>query len=920
MSATKAELSGMVAKLASQDAFQQAGIDYATTLLGIKFAIDQRPGGQTVIRLSSERPVNDPFVDMLVELNWPSGRLVREYTFLLDPPEMAPKAMPQVSTVEAKVPPKGFETRPLAESPAAPSVEEKPAKVAKSAKAGKARVSEAPKETQAKPASEAGSIEVKRGDTLRKLANENLHEGVSLDQMLVGLFRANKDAFDGANMNRLKAGRILTVPDKDSVAAVSEGEAKKIVVAQSADWNAYRRKLAGAVAQGAGKDEAGAQAAAGKITAKVEDKVAPAAESKDQVKVSKTETGRGGKPGAGKGSEEDRIAKDKALKEANERAAALEKNVGDLQKLAELKNQNMAELQKQAAAKAPAAATAAPAPAPAAKPVEPPKVAEAAKAVEPPKPAEAAPAAPVGAEAAKPEAAPVPAPTPVAEPPKPVEEAPKPKPKVVAPPPPPEEPSIIDTLLDNSLPLAGGLAALLGLGGLFAYRRRKQQVVESTTTLPPPSDTLAQPSLGANSVFKSTGGQSVDTSNTPATDFSQAGPGTIDTDEVDPVAEADVYMAYGRDAQAEEILLEAMQKDPKRFAIHAKLLEIYANRKNVKQFELLASELYAQTGGVGTEWEKVAAMGSKLDPSNPLYSGASASGATAAPAAAPAPAFDPEATMVVGAGKSIDTFTLPGAHAEEPAVVVAPAAAPLPEAKPPVVESAPLADLTSLDFDLGLGEEPAPAPAAPDLDLGVAEVEQAAMPNVLDFDLDLGAATPAESPLAAAPAPEAPAAMEFHLPEMEVAPVAAPAMEAPAAAENIIDFDLDLGEAAAAEAEAPRAFDLSAINLDLEAAAPVEETVVLPELAAEPAAEISFEPVPAATSAAPAVADLAAGTLEPEGDAQRWQEVATKLDLAKAYEEMGDMEGARELLQEVLTEGNAEQQEKARSLMEKVGS
>jgi hypothetical protein len=81
-------------------------------------------------------------------------------------------------------------------------------------------------------------------------------------------------------------------------------------------------------------------------------------------------------------------------------------------------------------------------------------------------------------------------------------------------------------------------------------------------------------------------GQSVDTSNSLGqTDFSQAGPGSIDTDEVDPVAEADVYMAYGRDAQAEEILLEAKQKDPRRFAIHLKLLEIYLSRKDVKPFD-----------------------------------------------------------------------------------------------------------------------------------------------------------------------------------------------------------------------------------------------------------------------------------------------------------------------------------------------
>jgi pilus assembly protein FimV len=108
-----------------------------------------------------------------------------------------------------------------------------------------------------------------------------------------------------------------------------------------------------------------------------------------------------------------------------------------------------------------------------------------------------------------------------------------------------------------------------------------------------------------------------------ATDFSQASISAIDAEEgVDPVAEADVYMAYGRDAQAEEILLDALKTDPTRTAIHVKLLEIYAGRKNNKQFETLASDLYAQTGGVGGDWEKAAAMGLKLDPANPLYGGA----------------------------------------------------------------------------------------------------------------------------------------------------------------------------------------------------------------------------------------------------------------------------------------------------------
>lgn len=956
VSATKAELSSMAARLASQDAFAQAGVEYATTLLSIKFTLDQK-GAQPVIRISSDKPINDPFVDMLLELSWNSGRLVREYTFLLDPPEMAVKGGAQVSTVEAKQPPR-FETRPLApveEKPAARMEEEKPAKVTASRKpkvaAEEKSVAEArpaaEKKAAAQPVVTDGSVEVKKGDTLRKIAGETVHEGVSLEQMLVGLYRANKEAFDGGNMNRLKAGKILAVPDKESVAAVSESEARKIVFAQSSDWNAYRRKLAGAVAQEAPKDDGATQAAAGRVTAKVEDKAAPAAAPKDQVKVAKTEGPATGKAGAGKASEEDLIAKDKALKDANERMAALEKNVNDLQKLLELKNQNLADLQKQAAAKpAVPAPVAAPAPA---------KPAEAAP-VEPPKP-EVKPEPPK-AEEAKPEEKPAEA---VAQEAKP-EPKPNPKPPVAPPPVPVEEPSLVDELLDNLPLLGGGLVAIAGLGALAVVRRRRQAPAGESTL--PPTSSLSQPSLGANSVFKSTGGQSVDTSNTPATDFSQAGPGTIDTDEVDPVAEADVYMAYGRDAQAEEILLEAMQKDPKRFAIHAKLLEIYANRKAVKQFETLASELYAQTGGVGAEWEKAAAMGAKLDPANPLYGGNPAPAATAAAAAD----FDPDATMIVGAEQLKDTVTMPGTLSQ--LAEAAAEAEPLPVVEEtPEVAAEPAPDLVSLDFDLGLE-----APAASEVDAASAAAEpEAALPGAMDFDLDLGAAEPAP---AAAAEPEV---LDFELPE--AAPEAAPA----APADNIIDFDLDLGAAAeepvsiTAEApggdldiqlddealpveEGPRAFDLSSINLDLDAAPAAEpaasaadDTVVLPEIADEalslddladttltPAAdetvvmpelaveEVTAAPAPSFDSAETVVNPELGAQLEAqleaeqaadaEGDDARWQEVATKLDLAKAYEEMGDLEGARELLQEVLGEGNAEQQDVARTLMERVGS
>jgi len=924
----------MRAQLASIESFRQAGLDYGTTLLGIKFVIEKRANGQAIIKLSSDKPINDPFVDMLLELNWPSGRLIREYTFLLDPPEVAAKAAALSASAVAK---------PVAPArPAAAAPVDKPEALRPRAR-----------EEARAPADVGDTHEVKRGETLRKIAGETKPEGVSLEQMLVGLFRANHDAFDGGNMNRLKAGKILSVPEKGAVEAVSEGEAKKIVLAQSSDWNAYRRKLAAVAAQAPAKEEAGKQDAAGKITARVEDKAAPAAEPKDQVKVSKTDAAGGKAGAAAKRSEEDLIAKEKALQEANERLASLEKNVAELQKLVEMKNQSLAELQKQAASKAVPAETKAPETAA----VPPPAPAPAAVVAETPseKPAEVKPSEPaiVKPEEAKPEVKPES---------KPVE---PPKPAPVAPPPAPaEEPGFVEELLGSPVVLAaGGLLALLA--GYFVYKRRRPEPGEVPLAM---TSTLSQQSggLSGNSVFRSTGGQSVDTSHTPAqTDFSQAGPGSIDTDEVDPVAEADVYMAYGRDAQAEEILLEARQKDPKRYAIHLKLLEIYSNRKNIKQFETLAADLYSETGGVGVEWEKAAAMGLKLDPQNPLFGAA---------AQQEKPAFDADATVIVSSQSLKNMAATPAplsplaeAAGGEPAPLYVPDVPRKPE--PAVQAPAEPADLMSLDFDLGAGDAAAPSPPAehkPDFATTMTLPEAMVDTGGLDFDIGASPAT-GEKPVveetsasavdfdfnlpdialtneaAAAPTPEeaeTAAALDFDL-GIESTPVAPTEREALADTESVETFDIGSVDDSALEfdvgmTESPvlgqpaqmPSFDLSSISLDLEQ--PASAGTPKAGSAAEEVSAAAFETTQIETVVNPDFSTQQAETVvnpqfgtdldsAPDLDITPSEEVATKLDLAKAYEEMGDFEGARELLQEVLKEGDATQREKAQAILAKIG-
>ncbi|MDD3481372.1 FimV/HubP family polar landmark protein [Azovibrio restrictus] len=1017
VSAARDELPGMTARLAPVESFRQAGVDYSSSLMQLRFSVEKRAGG-TVIKVTSDKPINDPFLDFLVELNWPAGRLVREYTFLLDPPEVAAQASRRQAVVEARTVPvlaagteqgevlsKSAKPAPAAKSGGRGAEKAVPEKAQEKSTAKPAEKAEQPAGDAAakpapKPTGAAGEHVVKPGETLRRIATENLPTGVSLEQMLVALYRNNADAFSGKNMNRLRAGAVLQIPAQADVAAIPAEEARKVFRAQSSDWNSYRRKVASAAEAAPVAEDAGSRASSGKVSAKVEEKLPPAEQGKDQVKVSRTNKAAAGKGGV---SEEDLIAKDKALKESQERLVALEKNVAELQKLLEMKNQSLAEMQKQLARKPQAgAAPVAPAVPPVSKPEEKPVAkAEVKPEAAAPKPqVEAKPEAPppvpepkpeVKPEAAAPQEAPK-ADTPAdagevakpveAEAPKPVEapkpEAPKPAVKKPAPPPPPpvEEPGFFDDM--DLLPVVGGGGVLAALLGYLFIRRRKGKAQAQTDTL---SQELPEPSstLGPNSVFQTAGGQSVDTTHTtpPTTDFSQAGPGAIDTDEVDPVAEADVYMAYGRDAQAEEILLDALQKDPQRTAIHGKLLEIYANRKSVKQFETLATELYAQTGGHGPEWDKVAALGRGLDPSNPIYGGVGAAGGSAqgasaalAAAAAAVPTFDADATLVV---KSPDALA---ALAPEPAPVYEPE--PLPEPSfdfvtktQPMTEDPLLslpqeeepADSGVLDFDLG-GAAPAPAAPEAEADGFVDTITNAdlAAEGALDFDLEAAPGEVAHRADMSATMvnPEAALeAMDFDLgtqeeagdtgftPEgtlvdsdvarmsgMDAQPeVAVTASEPAAAAQEpgLLDFELNVPETVApatpelqAGLPAAKEEDMTKTQvMSLEPDEDMEFDVRLTDstiLGNPGGGGFDLSGIDLDLGGEAAASAAGAGAAGGEVPDARREEVNTKLDLAKAYEDMGDLEGARELLSEVLSEGAPDQVAQAQATLDRLSA
>ncbi|HYU70741.1 MAG TPA: FimV/HubP family polar landmark protein [Burkholderiales bacterium] len=905
------------ARLAPGEVFRQANIDLNPALLSVKFAVQRRPGGQYVMTLTSGQPINEPFIDMLVELNWANGRLVREYTFLLDPPEYAgpPKPKPlRAAQLPAAEPPEPLASAPSAEpvAPASP-LEPVPAAPAASAEPNApprvaAETGAPPRETvgestspaqvqvlpaEVKPAgpvpvqvdaapaaaAPAGLVqvpgvsdiyEVVRGDTLSKIAMRNKVEGVTLQQMLVALFRANQEAFVADNMNRLRAGKIVSIPDKDAAGAVAAVDARRIVSAQYADFNEYRRSLGIAVAS-TPASQAGRQVS-GQISAPREEKPVPSKEPpKDELRLSRADDAKRGAKAAGTAAADDLAAKDNALKEAKERIALLEKNLQDMQKLAQIKSQTGAQLQQQAeAAKAaPAAKATEPAKAAPVAKAEAPKAplgakaAEVAKAPEPAKAPEAAKAsaaakAPEGAKAPEPAKAPEGAKAPeTAKAPEPEKasesaaKAPEPArtevakaaPKAAAkaaPAPPPIEASFVDELLDNPIALGGGGVAVLLLAGYAAYawRRKRNSQFENSIMSVVPSD--------ADSVLGSAGGRSVDTSSSSLqSDFSQGGVGRADTEEIDPIAEADVYMAYGRDAQAEEILKDALAKDSSRQAIRVKLLEIYANRKDARSFEAAANELRAATGGRGAEWEKVAGLGLSIDPANALYGGK--------------PGNVPQGFNETAQMPALSTST-----------------------QPTLEPAAPL----NIDFDIGAATSGGPAPL-PDLDLGVGSASPAESAAGLDFDLGLGGdkSAPVGTAAAASAIPAAePLSIDFDLPMGDRADAAPGASAAPAADLGGIDFDLGTPTGGSeAKTETPRtpAVDLADISLDL---------------------------------GTPGGGNGSGGAPD-----ARWQEVATKLDLAKAYEEMGDKDGARELLKEVVKEGDSAQQQQAQTMLQALG-
>jgi pilus assembly protein FimV len=815
--ASKDEISSLSAHLASPEIFKNAGLDYPSGLPPLKFKIETNANGEPYIKITSAQPINEPFVNLLVELTWSSGKLLREYTFLLDPPGYVP-VQPQPAEVKPVEPsivdvselePKGKEE--IIKSPLPSSalmVDEKQA------------VDEIPAAIDRPNENSnvaSGAIKVKRGDTLSKLALQLKSPDVSLERALVALYHTNTDAFDGKNMNRLKTGKILHMPGQSELDNQSQMKAVKEIRAQADDWHAYRQKLA--AASGLVTGDESKQEASGKISTKVSDNAPAAKESaKEVVRLSKGEA-PGDKTSAGDNAktlqnklhalEEEAISKSKALQESNERVVALEKNVQDLQRLIDLKGQP---------------------PAAQVKPVQSPVEGQAVTRLNEDQlgamsqvPAVASQVANVASEVVAVSAVATVSPV---NPAKPIT-----KPKLVA-----TQPSLLEVIRGQPLYMAGGAAALLGLVGLgYMVTRRGKDSGKKTKLGDKPIEHTIRSSDQILTPTTSPKTDELTNAITTASGISQT-----QADDFDPISGADLFLSFGRDEQAEKILKEALIKNPANHQIHLKLLSIYANRKDVHSFATIARQL--RDSDDTSAWEQAAIMGLKLEPNNPMYGGHVS--------------VTEEESFV--ATHSPDVILNEGGATKSP---------------------------SSLDFDLDLDFD---APKALSDTAETSKSGSVSKNTTMDFDVT---ASHAKLPVSSTgKVGTTPINLDDFILDVPANPALTPAMTTPMKANEPIDFALDFP-----------ATDKSADKLEVSPVKAVPKEIMDIGLG-----DISLN-LDKPVVSAPAL------SVE-ERDAQ-WHDAATKLDLAKAYQEMGDAAGAREILEEVVREGNEQHRMDAEALL-----
>jgi pilus assembly protein FimV len=648
IAATPDELTALRATLAPRDAFTRYGIDRPPFLSTLTFKVAKSKDGRDVLQVRSTDAIPEPFVTFLVEVNWARGRLMREYTVLLDPPVYtpgenagssapvtAPVTAPSAAASTTAVPPPPSVAAPTATQATAPvtgrrSRSRRAPAVAPPADTGPVTTAPAteaptppPTEASAPSGSAPSTVQVAKGDTLTKIAR-SLHADTpaDVDQTMIALYRANPAAF-GGNINVLREGRVLRVPGADEIAALNQKEAMSEVHRQMDAW------------RGSGS--------------------APSEPSGHLRLVTPSAGGGAGSTSAGNGNASN--AEDQALKD---RVKDLEGQLAESKRLLDVRNDQLAELQRKLGASA-ASSTPPVTPPPSltqkASPPPPPEQPKTA-ATPPPSmtatpPTTAVQPPPPSTTAAPPTTATPPEANnaaPVVTPPSPI----KPPVNKPAAPPPAASGSVIDWLQDNWMVPVAGLLAILAVLGFAAWRKRKNSdsgsmndlgSVLDETQITDMNDSAAKLTALRNKandsfVVEESGqhpvpdmtaetGRFGDTGElrTSSPEDTMSSESAVNLDQGDPLAEADFHMAYGLYDQAADLVRIALEREPDRRDLRLKLLEIYFVWGNKDAFLQTAKELAAtRARAPAGEWDKIVIMGKQICPDEPLFATSAGSG------------------------------------------------------------------------------------------------------------------------------------------------------------------------------------------------------------------------------------------------------------------------------------------------------
>ena len=928
-------------RLASPEAFEQAGVERQHGLTQLRFKPVARPDGRHVIQVSSREAITDPFLDFLIEIDSPQGTVLREFTLLLDPSRggntrAQPPDFPAYPSRSAY----DEESRPRSRAASVPYPEpalEAPIRYPDAGRAALRTTALGPEQLSGRTYGPVG-----RREKLIDVANRiKRPTQVTPEQMALGLYQANPRAFT-RNINGLKAGSVLRIPDDAYLSSISQEDAQA------------------ALARRPGKS---------RRPAYTDSFAPPAGETSGVAPIADTSPAT--TPGAGAHMPPGVVSEvaaqvPSALKKENEalqeRLTQLEQRLIEAQRLLKLKDAELATLQSHhssLARETPTKSDLAPLPAlvpPATLPAAVTPVPNAA----PPAPrVEQPPVQATSPARAEPNQAPAPR-TPVAAP-KPVSQPPVAVSKPITP--------VADTTLEDSpIPmhywLASGGLVLLGLSALLYRLRRKagEPVTESSK---------------AGRVTAAAAEPAPATGNTPASPASGTAEVTeIHPDQLDPAWEADVYLRYGRYLQAETLIRASLKREPDREDLKLKLCEILNLSRQSEAFAAYFRELQATGEALsGGFWSAVQAMRPELlGDIMPLPTHTEEPETTSSEP----PAEERAVTPVIPPTTSLETETLDLEDTDFSAELLAleaqlgslaePGPAhPLDAMGPEIVSLSTLDDDQSLEQALealtDLKATPATRVDAGATSLELDEVSEAidaqdgpaldTAPGVFDFHqgeelAQLERLLEPAAPLAnlenePEPVPEHDAAALAETPAEATDEKAAPALPehdnllefVPPVMEELLPDNPSKGDKAEAlilENLIP--FDTSGLStpsaLPARPAAPATATVPTAQALTD---ELDFERLPAfsedggsARNADFGVLDFELDLIDPQAQediqpvttADSTSPEASPLDIARRLARDGDKIAARQMLKELIQSGEGSMQEEARLLLEEI--